>query len=57
MSWMLWLVVGWFVVNILGSIALIGKKREPITPRTVIVASILWIGLIVLVIAGGHAQS
>jgi hypothetical protein len=50
MTWFGWLVVAYWSANALGSVALIGRKREPITPGVaigliVVYALLIW-GLI-----------
>lgn len=53
MSWFLWLLAAYFAANLLGSIALVGKRREPITPGGAVVLVILYAGIIVGILSTG----
>lgn len=53
MSWLLWIVVAWFVFSVFWSITQVGKPREPYTPGATAVGVGILVGLILLVVAGG----
>ena len=45
-----WILVGWFVLNALFTIALVGREREPGTPLGAIIAQFIYAGLILVVV-------
>lgn len=53
MTWMLWVVAGWFVVSTLIVVGSVGKERKPIEPSTAVGAAVINGALITLVMFGG----
>lgn len=46
MTWQAWVLVWYFIVNALGSVALIGRHRAPITPGAAVALVVIYAGLI-----------
>lgn len=42
-----WLLIGWFALNLMGSVLLIGEKRNPMTPEKAVV-SVLVYGMLIM---------
>lgn len=42
MTWFGWFLIGYWAANALGSIALIGHRRDPITPGVAVALVILY---------------
>jgi hypothetical protein len=49
-TWFLWCVVAWGVLDILATIALIDRPREPIGRRQAAATVCLWLVLIVMLV-------
>lgn len=50
MSWQKWVLVAFYVANVFLTVALIGKRREPITPGVAATVIALYGGLVALVV-------
>lgn len=53
MQWMLWIVVGWFVIGSLTVVANVGKPRSPITAGQAAINVAVVAVLITLIVVGG----
>jgi hypothetical protein len=52
---MMWLLIGWFALQGVVAVAIIGRPREPFTPGTAVVSLVLNTGLILATLRLGGA--
>jgi hypothetical protein len=53
MTWFGWFLVGWYVLNALGSVALVGKQRPVITPGAAVILVVIYALMILGVLLVG----
>jgi hypothetical protein len=53
MTWVEWFIVGYFALNALCAIGLIGKERQPITPSNAVAMTVIYTALVSVVVIFG----